>query len=80
MTTFLFVLGFTLLIVGILGMCMPDSPNNFYAVATVFVFLFNVVLIKYSPTKQDAVDIREIYKETKTTDNDTIKTHDIVWK
>lgn len=77
--TISFILG------GILGVHVCNNNFCVFLLSLVFLIPIGVGLIAYDknsePTEQDVLDGKAYYQETQViTDNDTIKTYEIVWK
>ena len=82
MITVLFILGIFAIILGILLLIWRINEGmSLAACGIIFIAPFLAYKLHSEPTKQDVLDGKAIYQETQIiTDNDTIKTYDIVWK
>lgn len=82
----LFIIGTISFILGwVLGIYVCNNKLCVFLLSLVFLIPIGVGLIAYDknsdPTKQDVLDGKAYYQEAQViTDNDTIKTYDIVWK
>lgn len=87
------ILGIILIIIGtisfilglVFGIYVCNNKLCVFLLSLVFLIPIGVGLIAYDknsgPTEQDVLDGKAYYQEAQViTDNDTIKTYDIVWK
>ncbi len=76
----LLIFGLILLIGGIIGVLVDDSSYMIFVIGGT-ICVGTSIVAKPTPTKQDVLDGKAYYQETQViTNNDTIKTYDIVWK
>ena len=74
------ILGVILLICGIIGL-IKLNPNFLIGIFSGIVLIVLGLFVALEPTKKDVLDGKAIYQETiYITNNDTIKTYEIVWK
>ena len=82
---FLFILGTVFLILSIRDFIKSYPEFILAGIIAVLFYILGSMFIgfmgKTAPTKQDVLDGKAYYQETQViTNNDTIKTYDIVWK
>lgn len=74
------ILGIILLICSIIGVIKSDKAFIVGVISGVTLIVLGLFVI-LEPTKKDVLDGKAIYQETiHITNNDTIKTYEIVWK